>query len=90
MKAYELLKSHRQWTRGAFARTARGVECDAADPRAVRWCLLGALQKCTEGHEYDRIRAAIRRELCTTCIAVWNDERATYDEVIRLLRRLDL
>jgi hypothetical protein len=44
--ACALLASEHRWTSGAWAREARGNRCSPLSQNAVRWCAVGALQKC--------------------------------------------
>jgi len=44
--ACALLASEFRWTAGAWARDARGNRCSPLSQSAVRWCAVGALQKC--------------------------------------------
>lgn len=39
------------WTQGWFATAADGSRVDAADPKAVKFCMLGAMQKCAQGQK---------------------------------------
>ena len=43
--AADLLATPHSWTQGCAARDARGNPVGPAAPTAVRWCLLGALDK---------------------------------------------
>jgi hypothetical protein len=45
MKAHELLNSPEAWCQGSPAEDSRGNKIQAFDPRAVKWCALGAVQK---------------------------------------------
>jgi hypothetical protein len=44
--ACALVASEHRWTSGAWARDALGNRCSPLSPNAVRWCAVGALQKC--------------------------------------------
>ncbi len=37
------------WTQGFWARTPNGVTCIPSDPRAVCWCVGGAIEACLRG-----------------------------------------
>ena len=54
--ACALLASEHRWTSGAWAREARGNRCSPLSQNAVRWCAVGALQKCA----YDLIGNGVR------------------------------
>jgi hypothetical protein len=45
MKAYELLNSPETWCQNSPARDQLGNKLQAFDPRAAKWCALGAIQK---------------------------------------------
>lgn len=94
MKAYELLDSPEKWTQGHFGKTAAGVGVFGRHADAVCWCLLGALQRCyhDSGSVNEMaIRARLRSWLETNSIISWNDApERTYDEVISVLKELDI
>jgi hypothetical protein len=47
--ARKLVADERTWTTGWFARDAIGRQTQADDPKANKWCVLGAIRKhCTE------------------------------------------
>ena len=48
----------RGWTRNAVARTAGGASCKSDNPKAVKWCAVGALRVSVVD---DVTRAMIRR-----------------------------
>ena len=45
MKAHELLSSPETWCKESPAEDLQGNRIQAFDPRAVKWCALGAIQK---------------------------------------------
>ena len=45
--AYELIKDESRWTRGAFARDARGESVRPLHSTATSWCAAGAIIKAT-------------------------------------------
>jgi hypothetical protein len=45
MKAHELLSSTETWCQESPAEDQQGNKLEAFDPRAVKWCALGAIQK---------------------------------------------
>ena len=45
MKAYQLLSSRKTWCKESPAEDGQGNRMQAFDPRAVKWCALGAIQK---------------------------------------------
>ena len=93
-KAHELLDSAARWTRGALARDAEGVSVSPFSSIAVSWSLIGALQRChQEQWNVARDKAwgdVIARFGAATNLGVYNDEIASYEDVVAFLRRLDL
>jgi hypothetical protein len=45
MKAYELLDSEEKFTVGEYACDAKGYRIDPLDPKASKWCAVGAVCK---------------------------------------------
>ena len=91
-KACSLLGSELRWTSGAWARDARDSRCSPLSRDAVRWCAVGALQKCAHDLLGDERSA---RELAD-CIArrlvpgpgglVFVNERGGYAVVSKVMR----
>lgn len=46
MKPSELLSDESKWTKGAFAEDRKGIPVHSKSDDAVKWCILGALNKC--------------------------------------------
>ena len=44
-RALEIIAEERHWTRGALARTSRDQPCSWSDPKAVKFCAVGALNR---------------------------------------------
>ena len=40
----------KRWTKGAYARTQNGRRCGIQSPKAVCWCLSGAIEKLNLTH----------------------------------------
>lgn len=85
-----LLSDESSWTRGAWARDARGAECWPEDQGACRWCLLGALRRVA-GRGSDGFFACtgalsdeLRRRGVAEILPEFNDRR-THAEVLALL-----
>jgi hypothetical protein len=53
MKAYELLNSPDAWCQGSAAEAAQGRRVPALDSRAVKWCVLGAIQKVYPSRQWE-------------------------------------
>ena len=45
MKAHELLTSAEMWYQESPAKDAHGNKLQVNDPQAIKWCVLGAIQK---------------------------------------------
>ena len=93
-KAHELLESASKWTRGAQARDADGNPVSPFSSRAVSWSLIGALRRCHQ-EEWNAARDkawsdVLGRFGATMNLGIYNDEVAAYEDVVALLRRLDL
>jgi hypothetical protein len=84
-----LLSSADKWTKDAGARDAeRNKLSKPDDPRAVCWCLRGAVWKVTENPEHSAQVLAALREVTGNYISVgeFNDS-ATFAEVKELLQQ---
>lgn len=95
MKPSQVLKSPRHWVKGRLAVTSRGVVTCADNPRAVRFCLLGAVHRATWiNRERDRMVAQIRAALpfeFGNNIADFNDcPTTTFRDVKAVLRKAKL
>jgi len=44
-RALELVSDERSWTRHALARSASDDPCNVADPRAAKFCAIGAIKR---------------------------------------------
>lgn len=79
----ERIAKRSAWTQGVYARTKYGKACISNDPRAVRWCLIGALS-CEAVVGTDEWRTAINALTNVTgsaSLAYWNDNRKKHAEV---------
>lgn len=98
MKAWELLSDKSKWTKRAFARGGNGEVVDARSEEATCWCTLGAIQRCYLAPGRARIKwmemaqhleQAPPIQRFGGIVADWNDA-ATYEEVVALLKELDI
>lgn len=97
MKVQDILTDESKWTRGTDARDADGESVDWASPKAVCWCLNGAIQAA-----YGRggqAKVAMVRDILkqrkkikfSQGIGPWNDSsRTTFKQVQKLIKELDL
>lgn len=91
--ARSLLSDPDKWTTGAAAKTEDGEHTNGFNPEAVCFCMIGALEHCSEGSDLAAYKAGsvLRRGLGET-IAGFNDRPTTthasmlakLDEVIEL------
>jgi hypothetical protein len=63
MKAYELLNSPYAWCQETPAEAAQGNKVYALDPRAVRWCALGAIEKVYPPARWEEAMDSVLRSL---------------------------
>jgi len=104
MKVCELLSDETKWTKGAFARDVKGVECSPNTWVAQSWCLLGAISKCygyvpiSDGfsptpceNAIRQLRNALRRVHGRNVITDWQDDpETTFEMVQELLKEANI
>lgn len=87
-KAADLIEPEGAWTQGAFARTADGESCSSgsSDPRAVCWCVGGAINRAS-GQERPTDAHNVFQRLIPCGEFEWNDApERTQAEVVAKLR----
>lgn len=87
MKVTELLSDPARWTRGAWARDARGIPVNVMDPTAVCWCFVGAII-----HEYPDASGQLDRakDACESPSLFDFNDNSTHEEVVAFARSLGL
>jgi asparagine synthase (glutamine-hydrolysing) len=89
IKAYKLLDSPEAWCQEAPAEDQHGNKLQAFDPRAVKWCALGAIQKTYDPSQWEEAMDCVLRALSVSeqglarmsksdkacCLMEWNDDR---------------
>ncbi len=92
MKMHELLATPNDWTQKAYARDINGQKLtDERDPKAVCFCLVGALNKCYPREQRGAVIRAIAKEGSFSESFTWNDApERTHAEVLALLKKLDV
>ena len=63
MKAHEILNSPETWCRESPAEDSHGNKLHAFDPRAVKWCALGAIQKVYPSSQWGEAMDCLLRTL---------------------------
>lgn len=71
-KLADMFKDPTKWTQREYARTASGEGCYGGDPRAICWCIAGAIHGFF-GQERDEKFAKIQELLGEQPIGEWND-----------------
>lgn len=88
MKVKELLADRFRWTHKCMARDKWGHSVAVDSPRAVKFCLMGAVDKCYPEWEENR---AVRKKIYTrvTIMTTFNDLEG-YKAVKSLVDTLDI
>ncbi len=97
MKAWQLLKSKKQWSQGGYAVDLMGIVCNPEENHAVKWCALGAIIKVYGGHTQKmndkRITLShyVHSQTRFLGTAAWNDDKnQRFKQVKAVLRRLGI
>ena len=105
MKAHELLSSPEAWCQESPAEDWRGNKIQAFDPRAVKWCALGAIQKAYPASQWGAAMDSLLRALSVSdqglaqmtpsdkacSLMEWNDDRrSSFREVREILLSADI
>lgn len=91
-----ILAEPKHWTKGAMARDATGRPCTSNSPKAVCWCIEGAIEKATRSEMYVGTPGYLVAHLLTEKtdtqhfgVHVWNDDPSrTHAEVLELLDKM--
>jgi hypothetical protein len=104
-KAFELLNSPDIWCQESPAETAQDNKGDALDPRAVKWCALGSIQKVYPSARWEETMDHVLRALCVSeagiaqmtksdkgcCLMEWNDDPGTsFRDIREVLEKADV
>ena len=105
MKAYELLSSADAWCQKSPGEDDRGNQVNALDPRAVKWCALGAIQKSYPPLQWEEKMDELLRFLSVSeqglaqltksdkgcCLMEWNDDPAnSFPDIQEALSRANI
>lgn len=87
-----LFGSSRRWTKGHYAFDKEGNRCDATDPAAKRWCMVGAIwhvygRRDTGSAAIDRLDKTLYFLGFKEGVTVFNDDpRRRFQTVKRIVR----
>ena len=87
--AADLLAAPHQWTQGVSARNAKGTPVGPLDPKAVRWCLLGALDRELSDHRPAAsiiAQRALASVIAPERASAYNDGARRASEVVAVAR----
>jgi hypothetical protein len=105
MKAHELLSSPETWCQESPAEDPQGKKLQAFDPRAVKWCALGAIQKTYTPMQWAPAMDRLLRALSVSekglaqminsdkacCLMEWNDDcQRSFQEIRQILLEADV
>lgn len=94
VQAKELISTEEKWTQGAYGRQADGTLISFTDPRACRFCTMGALFRASaeDMDGFDGANRALSQAIGTRSIGIvaFNDSHthaevmAMFDKAIRI------
>ena len=95
MKAHELLSDPNKWTKDVLARRHDGSPVPPTSPAACSFCIVGALYHCYPSEQAMKIWIKLDEEFYDKNdekgIGDWNDDPSrTHEEVVELLKKLDI
>lgn len=91
MKVKDLLTYESNWVKGVYAKTAEGRNASYCDPDAIRFCLLGAINRCYPPLGKREVVNRVVDQLSGRAIAEWNDDQSTtFTDVRNLVEKLDI
>jgi hypothetical protein len=105
MKAHQLLSSPDTWCKESPAEDFQGNRIQAFDPRAVKWCALGAIQKTYPYSQWGEAMDSLLRALSVSerglaemnhsdkacSIMEWNDDRqSSFAEIREALLQVNI
>ena len=90
MKIRELLSDPSKWTQRCFSRNSKGQPSAPAE-QECSWCLVGALGRCYDDSEFDRVYDLIKAAVPERQIVHWNDDpKRTFEDVRKLVEELNI
>jgi hypothetical protein len=105
MKTHELLTSPDKWCKDSPAEDSQGNKLQAHDPRSVKWCALGAIQRTYPSTQWGEAMNSVLRALSVSerglaqmnnsdkacSLMEWNDDdRSSFAEIREILLEADI
>jgi hypothetical protein len=105
MKAHELLTSPDKWCKKSPAEDFQGHKLQAHDPRGIKWCALGAIQRAYPWPQWGKAMDGVLRALSVSQLGLaqmnnsdkacsimeWNDDRqSSFAEIRGILLAVDI
>ena len=105
MKAHELLTSPAKWCKESPAEDSQGNKLQARDPRSVKWCALGAIQRIYLSPQWGEAMNSVLRALSVSerglaqmnnsdkacSLMEWNDDdQSSFAEIREILLEADI
>lgn len=87
--ALELLSDPEKWSQGSYGTTAAGTACFGMDPRAVSFCLFGAMQRVSgEDMQYSELARDLDNRIGVGGVVGFNDSSTTtHEDIILFLKQ---
>lgn len=92
MKVWQLLSDESKWTKNCYARDRNEFGANHASRTAVKWCLIGAMLRCYDSDDLQKINGRVEAHLDNqSSTSSWNDApERTFAEVHALVKELDI
>jgi hypothetical protein len=105
MKAHELLSSPETWCKESPGEDGKGNKVSALDPKATKWCALGAIQKVYHPLHWEEVMDRVLRALNVSeqgiagltksdkacCLMEWNDDSEhSFRDIREVLHAADI
>jgi hypothetical protein len=105
MKAHELLTSPDKWCKESPAEDSERHKLQAHDPRGIKWCALGAIQRTYPFPQWGEAMNSVLRALSASeqgpaqmnnsdkacSIMEWNDDdQSSFTEIREILLEVDI
>lgn len=89
---YELLKDPKRWTKRTYARDCHGLPVFSRSPKAVKWCLLGAISICDNAASVENMLDVYIQSISSfSGVVDYNDSpNMTHEKILRLLENVSI